>query len=177
MTDGQSTGPIQPPASSGWSRYVPVLRSRWWTGLLALSLMANLLVGGIALGHRFGPERGERLMGASAAQLVPRKFFMELPPERRRELLGDVRTNMRDLRGLRDGSSPAVLQIADTLAAEPFDQTRFRQAVDAYATGPDSLSVRGATIINGLIAKLTPEERQQLARAMRDRAAGRKRRD
>jgi hypothetical protein len=63
----------------GW---LPHLRSRWWAVVLGLSLMLNLLVGGIMLGGAFGPHRMERLSGASYVQLIPRSFFRQLPKER-----------------------------------------------------------------------------------------------
>ena len=43
--------------------YVPSLHSRWWTGLLGLSLMANLLVGGAIIGKAFHGGRGENMAG------------------------------------------------------------------------------------------------------------------
>ena len=54
------------PAKS-WYRFVPQLSSRWWTALLGLSLMANLLIAGLVLGTRYRGD--DRIMGASAVQV------------------------------------------------------------------------------------------------------------
>ena len=59
MSDAMT--PIEPPvtAESAIRRpWLPQLRSRWWTLLLGVSLMANLLVIGLALG--FGYEGRDR---------------------------------------------------------------------------------------------------------------------
>jgi uncharacterized membrane protein len=170
----QSTPQI--PARGFW-RFVPEFRSRWWSLLLLASLMANLLAAGVIVGHRFGLGGNERFMVSSAAQVVPRKFFAQLPAERRRELLGLIRQNMRDLRGHRDGSAPAVLALATKLEAEPFDAASFQQAMQDYATGADSLPVRSAAVVNELVARLTPEERKMLAQTIRDRATARGRKN
>lgn len=161
-------------AKSGLSRFLPGLRSHWWTVLLGLSLMANLLIGGLMLGQRYRHGAGDRLAVSAAAQLIPRKFFFDLPGERRQELLKIVRDNMKELRGLRDGSAESVMQLATALEAEPFDADAVRTAVESYSIGKESLAVRSSTIVRDLIARLTPDERKSLASAIRERGAGRK---
>jgi hypothetical protein len=143
--------------------------SRWWKVVLALSLAANLLVAGIAIGHRVrGGDMG-RMGGNGYVQLVPRKFFAELPRERRRELMGVFRQDMDGLRGLREQADAASLRIADALEKQPFDAALVRQTVSDFATGGQSLAAKGSVIVSNLIEKLTPEERAQLAAAIRDR--------
>jgi Heavy-metal resistance len=163
---------LPPPSANrgGMWRYIPKLLSRWWTLLLGLSLMANLLIGGLALGHRFGGGGGQRMAGITAVQLVPRQFFADLPRERRLELLRLIRENARDLRSLRDGSAAQVLNLAAALEKDAYNPDDVRGAVAAISTGTESLAARGAAIVIDVVSRLTPDERKALAAAIRDRA-------
>jgi hypothetical protein len=156
--------------ASGWHRFVPALRSRWWTLLLGASLMANLLVAGVVLGHRFGGWGDERIIGANAVQLVPKKFLMDLPRDRRRELMGDVRAEFRNIKEMRNGSSVSILALADALERDTGDFNLIRQALANYTTGPESLARKTQSMVEGVFKKLTPQERKALAVAIRERA-------
>ncbi len=151
-----------------WHRFVPQLRSRWWTALLGLSLMANLLIAGLVLGSRYRGD--DRIMGANAVQIFPRSFLGDLPRDRRNELMGVVRRDMRGLREMREGSSEEILKLADALEQDSGDLSLIRPAIAGYATGPDSLAARTVTLVTGVIEKMTPEERKSLAAAIRERA-------
>jgi Spy/CpxP family protein refolding chaperone len=166
MTDTQPPRP-----EPRWLSYLPRLNSRWWTGLLALSLMANLLVGGLALGHRFGGGRGDaRMPRDQAMQIVPRKFFADLPAERRRELLRVVRSKMRALRNDQQPDREAALKLADVLGAENMNKSDVQAAIAAFNQGPQSLPARTGKISEELIDLLTPEERKALSAAIKERA-------
>jgi uncharacterized membrane protein len=146
-------------------------KSTWWTALLVASLMANLLFAGWVIGNRYwARQASERMAGVTMVQVVPRGFFTQLPRERRRELLRDVREEMGNLRQHRSGTSPEILKLADILEQESFSADNASTAIDTFSTGPDSLAVRGSKVLKDLIGKLTPEERKQLAAAMRTRA-------
>jgi hypothetical protein len=160
------------PAQDFWRRLLPSLTSRRWTALLGLSLMGNLLVGGWLLGNRFH-RGGERMMGAGLVQLVPRDFLSELPRDRRRELLGDVRTRMRDLRqGLPDDVQ--ITRLADAIGAETYSARDAQAAIEDISTGPNSMAGRSAALTVQMLEKLTPEERKLLANAIRQRNERRK---
>jgi uncharacterized membrane protein len=157
--------------------WLPQLRSRWWTLLLGLSLMLNLLVGGMLFGSRFGEMRDIRLSGASYVQLIPRSFFRELSNDRRKELMKIVRDNRDDLRGLRQQYEGSSLKLAEVLEKETFSQDELRQSVLAFTTGTESLAARGGDVVIEIVVRLTPGERKLLAQAIRKRdEAGRKRR-
>jgi Heavy-metal resistance len=158
----------------GW---LPQLRSRWWTLLLGLSLMLNLMVGGIIAGARFGDGRMERLQGASYVQLIPRKFFRDISGERRGVLMQIVRDNRDDLRNLRAASESTSLKLADALERENFSIDEVRQTVATFSTGTESLAARGGDVVVKIVGQLTPEERKLLAAAIRDRDARGKRRN
>ncbi len=149
--------------------YVPILRSRWWTGLLGLSLMANLLVAGAVIGHAIHPERYENGGRASFAQLVPRKFFMDLPGPRRKELMQNLRNSRDEMKNLRAGFQVTALKLADALDAENYDAAIVKTVIDNFTTGSESLAGRGGAVVEDLISKLTPDERKQLAAAIRDK--------
>jgi uncharacterized membrane protein len=151
--------------------WLPQLRSRWWTALLGVSLMANLLIGGLVLGQawRLGPE--SRMAGASYVQLVPRSFFRNLSGERRKELMQIVRDNRDDLRNLRDQFESSGLKLADALEKDNFSIEDVRSTVTSFTTGTESLAARGGEVVVKIVASLTAEERKQLAQAIRDRDA------
>jgi uncharacterized membrane protein len=167
MTEQQT--PEMPEAGSTRS-YLPVLRSRWWTVLLGISLMLNLLVGGLILGNLAVHGPRERLMGASYVQLIPRRFFRDLPYERRRELMEIVRQNRPNLRELRRANEQVSLKLADVLSAASFDEAAVAQVINEFSTGSESLAARGGSVALDIVRRLTPEERALLAAAIRDRA-------
>lgn len=151
-------------------RWLPQLRSRWWTLLLGLSLMGNLLVAGLLLGAGFDHGPIGRITGASYVQLIPRRFLSELPEERRKELMGIVRQRGDELRKLRDDAYTSPLVLADALDKEGATPAELKAAVDAFTTGSGSLAAGGGAVVMDIVARLTPEERKKLAAAIRERA-------
>jgi uncharacterized membrane protein len=164
----------QPEAGS--ARFLPRLRSRWWSALLVASLALNLLVGGIALGNYFAARSPERLMGASYVQLIPRQFFKELPRERRRELMEIVRSNRGDLRELRKASEETATKLADVLEKDTYTEADATAVINSFATGSESLAAKGGAVVLDILKKLTPEERKALAANIRERSLKAKRR-
>ncbi len=156
----------------GW---IPQLRSRWWAALLGVSLMLNLLVGGIFAGAMFGEGRAERLAGASYVQLIPRKFFRDISKDRRDALMQILRDNRDDLRNLREASDGTSLKLADALEKENFNIDDVRQTVAAFSTGTESLAARGGDVVVKIVSQLSADERKLLASAIRDRNARGKR--
>jgi hypothetical protein len=146
---------------------IPQLQSRWWTVLLALSLMANLMIIGAALGHRFGPHRNDLMARQDMMQLVPRKFISELRDDRRHEIMDFLRGNKVELKSLREASQATALKLADAL--ENYDAANVKSVIDAFTTGNTSLAAQRGVILNELIGKLTPDERKSLAQAIRER--------
>jgi hypothetical protein len=168
MTETDNYNPRPEPA---WLQRIPRLTKRRWTALLALSLIGNLLIGGLILGNRFGGhDRGMRVPRDQAMQIVPQKFFRDLEPARRRELLRVVRSKMRDLRKDTQQDPALALKLADVLAAEPFNPADAKAAILAFSTGPQSMSARTSSISEDLIGMLTPDERKRLSASIRDRA-------
>lgn len=176
MSEAPSTPTAAPGTGSEKRSILPQLRSRWWTLLLILSLMANFLVIGLALGFRY-EGRPDRMFGPSYVQLIPRDFLRQLPRERRMELMQIVHDRLHDLRRLRASSQSASLQLADALEKPDATEADIKAAIDAFTTGSGSLAAGGGAIALEMVEKLTPDERKLLAQSIRDRAARAKRRN
>jgi uncharacterized membrane protein len=151
-------------------QWLPQLKSRWWSALLGLSLMVNLLIGGIVLGGVLGGARMDRLMGASYTQLIPRSFFHDLSEERRKQLMQIVRDNRDDLKTLRDASEASSVKLAEVLERDAFNIEDVKSTVATFATGTESLAAHGGSVVVQIVQLLTPEERKSLAAAIRQRA-------
>jgi uncharacterized membrane protein len=149
--------------------YIPILTSRWWTGVLALSIMANLIVGGALIGRKFRHSPFEDAVQNSFVQMVPRNFMEALPHERRGELMDFLRQNRKDMRSIRQDIEAKAQLFANALDAENYDAAAVKTLIEDFTIGNQSMAARGSSVVVSLIAKLTPEERKQLATAIRQR--------
>ncbi|MCA0433536.1 MAG: periplasmic heavy metal sensor [Proteobacteria bacterium] len=167
------------PEMAAVRNWLPQLKSRWWTLLLGVSLMVNLLVGGLAIGFRIGDGPVERLAGISYVQLIPRNFLSQLPRERRQEIMEIVKARGAELRSLRTEFRMAPRKLADALDADTYDPAAVQAAVDGFMTASENLVGSGSTIVMEIVSKLTPGERKLLAQSIRERAerGGRRKRD
>ena len=159
---------LVPPAPK--RRFMPELRSPWWAALLVLSLMANLLVGGAAVGAKIKGGGWQRAMMETRGQLLPQKFFAELPRDRRRELMAVFKEKQDMFEKSRDAADATALKFAEILEQPEFDATKAKTTVDDFTTGSNSLAFQGETFILDVVGKLTPDERKKLAADIRDRA-------
>ncbi len=167
MTDTPELTP-KPSLLNRIKERIPRLNSRWWTGLLALSLVGNFMIAGLAMGNRYGGgHRVERMAVGNLGQLVPRDFFMELSRERRRELTSVVRKQMG---AMRESNENVALSNAIADALEKDDTSALKVAIDGFTTGPSSAAGRSGLFAMDVLAKLTTEERKLLASSIRNRA-------
>ena len=152
-------------------RYWPSQGSRWWSALLIASLALNLFIGG-AMATRYLTRDGpQRFIGASYAQLIPRRFFAEIPGDRRRVLLDILRQYRKDFRAERQGTETVAAKLADVLVSEPYDVEKVKLVVSEFAGQSGKLAVRGGDAALDIIGRLSPDERKILADAIRDRAS------
>jgi uncharacterized membrane protein len=149
----------------------PVQRSRWWTALLVSSLAINLLIGGAVAARFFTREGHERFVGASYTQLIPRRFFAEIPRERRRVLLDILKQYRKDFRGDRDAFEAAATKLADALVIEPYDVEKVKLVINEFSNQAGKLAARGGDAALDILAQLSPDERKLLAEAIRNRAS------
>ena len=149
---------------------IPVLKSKWWTLILVLSLMANLLIAG-AIGGRFmhGREFDDR-NGSNFVQLIPRKFLEGLSGPRRHELVDLLRDNRDGFKQMRASANAAALELAQALENPSYDNASVQAVIDKFATGRESLAAKGGSVVMDIIAKLTADERKALAASIRDRS-------
>src|SRR5437773_3459814 len=138
MSDVADIGPPEQPAPQ------PVKRWPWWNILLIASLALNLLFGGAAVARFFffhgGPP--ERLVGMSYLQLVPRRFFFEMDHQRRDELMKVLHDYRDRFRAGQANSRKVAESLADALDAQPYDETKVKAVVDAFAkNGADMLGL------------------------------------
>jgi uncharacterized membrane protein len=153
------------------SRYWPAQGSRWWSALLIASLALNLFIGG-AIATRFLTRDGpQRFIGASYTQLIPRRFFAEIPGERRKVLLDILRQYRKDFRAEREGTESVAAKLADVLVSEPYDVEKVKLVVGEFAGQSEKLAVRGGDAALDIIGRLSPDERKILADAIRERAS------
>jgi hypothetical protein len=151
--------------------FIPELRSRWWTGLLGVSLMANLLVGGVVLGSKMRHGGGPFVVLENRAQLLPRNFFAELPRERRRELISVFESKRDQLLRERVAADAVTLKFADILDRQDFEAAQVKSVIEEFTSGLASIASQGNGLIMDVVSRLTPEERSKLSKIIRDRAA------
>ncbi len=149
-------------------------RSRWWQALLIGSLALNLLIGGAVVTRVISHGGPDRMMGTNYTQLIPRRFFAEMPHERRKVLLDIMRKYRDDFRGDREASEQAAVKLADAIVAEPYDVEKVKLVVGDFSSQNGKLAARGGDAALEILGVLTPEERQSLAAAIRDRATRKK---
>jgi uncharacterized membrane protein len=150
---------------------VPVLRSKWWTFILVLSLMANLLVAGAVIGRNMHMKEFGGPMKANFVQLIPRKFFDQLPDPRRKELMKMLRDNRDEFKTMREESSKAALDLASALESQTYDAASVKALIEKFTTGRESLAGKAGAVVIEIIDKLTPQERSLLSASIRERNA------
>lgn len=144
-------------------------RSKWWQILLIASLAINLLIGGAVVARMVTHGGPDRIMGASYAQLIPRRFFAEMPRDRRKVLL-DILKKYRDgFKGERDASEQVAVKLADAIG-EPYDVEKVKLVINEFTAQNGKLAAKGGAAALEMLAVLTPAERQLLASSIRDRA-------
>lgn len=148
-------------------------RFPWLKALLIASLAVNLLFVGGAAARYFTHDQPDRVGGYSQMQLVPRRFFGELERPRRTELLSvfkDFRSRFHEGRR-RAGEKMASL--AEALEADPYDPAAVKAIVDDFSRISADLIGEGSDAALVFIGKLTPQERQLLAKHIRQRGEDR----
>lgn len=150
-------------------------RWTWWHVVLIISLALNILIGAAAAARFYAHSPSERMKGMSYLHLIPRKFFSDLDRSRREELLGHVREYRDRFREGREKSKTVAENLADALDAASYDEARVRAVLDEFTVnGVDQIGI-GAKAAQDFIARLSPEERTQLAQQIRERAKSGKR--
>jgi hypothetical protein len=171
MSEQQDLGPTLAPAAAA-----PPTRSRWWTVLLVTSLAFNLLIGGAIATRMLRGDGGSRFNGASFIQLLPGRFVGELPRDRRRVVTDILNRYRKMIRDQRDVSKATALELADAVAATPYDQDKVKAVIQKFSQQAGQLALTGGDATLEVLSQLTNEERQALATAIRERGVASERR-
>lgn len=142
------------------------MRSKWLIAGLAVSLTLNLVLVGFFVGLVSDPPAWTQARMDPSFGLARALRF--LPEERRDALFAheearDIRRSLsRSMRGMRQHQH--AIQAA--LTAEPFDPEALATAFAAFRHGMDEAQARNHGLFVRIAAGLTPEERDQLRRAL-----------
>lgn len=150
--------------------WLPDTSHGFWRICLLVSLMVNLVVLGLMLGHRYRHNPMDRMSAANYMQFVPPRFFADLPRERRQELVEAFRSNRPDFEKLRQQSLGNAEKVAAELVKPDFDAGHIASLIDSFTTGPDSVAAKGGSVLKDFYTKLSPDERTLLAKAITDNA-------
>lgn len=134
---------------------------------LVVSLCANAFMGGVLLSRSARHPPSEMMAGASEGRGALRDFASAMPPEMREPLLQGMR-DQRQMIGDRMRHVQAARQASImALKAEPFDSEALRSALaDQRAAQSEVQAVVHEGILNS-VARMTPEQRQQLSQNAR----------
>ena len=139
--------------------------NRWLIGGLVVSLMMNLLLVGIIIGRvsSFGPAPG---MGPDPTAGFFRVLGF-LSDERRAEITPNLHHQMGDLMPVLHQMRNNQRHVFETLTANPFDPAALEQALAELRTNLTAAQVASHRSFVEMAKSLTPDEREELARAMR----------
>ena len=145
-------------------------RFTWKRLLLVVSLALNLFVLGAGAARLVFPPPHERFVGSTYAQLVPRRFLMDLGHDRRHELLAVLRKYGKSYADARLAARQHSVDLADALEKDPYDPASVEAAIAAYAKTGNDLVGQGQAAALDFITNLTPDERKMMAERLRQRA-------
>jgi len=139
---------------------VPGAKTKWLLAGLVVSVCLNLfLLAGMVAGRMHGPLGGPEGKGGMVMATVP----PDLKPIIRDKLKArgsEFRVEKEKMRALR-------LQVADALAAEPFDPARLDTALTALEQSAGKLLHHAQEGLAQIAGELTPEQRKQWAEGWR----------
>ena len=138
---------------------------RWALGLsLALNLLILGAVGG-ALWRHGGPGQGPQ-GGLPGLQSYASPYVRALPPETRRELHEQMRTNGQAHHLDREARRGHYAQMLATLRAEPFDPDAAQMVLATQSEAVASVQKAAHAAWLAQVGAMTPEDRQQYADAL-----------
>jgi hypothetical protein len=141
---------------------------RRWSVLLFASLTLNLFIGGTIATRLLDYDGSHQFMAAGYAQLIPRRFLVELPIERRKELLAILGPYLKDFRAERQGAESIALNLAQVLTSAPNDAEKIKLLVNEFTSQSARLAVRGGDAAFDVISRLSPDERKALANSIHE---------
>ena len=144
---------------------------RWLGPALLASLAVNVfLLARISVPLFFGPphDGGFGAPPRGHGPMLMHGAFKELPEEDRLIFRRAMREQFRNVVPLIRQSREARDALADAIAADPYDEAAVRAAFDDIEKAMDAIGEIGRDGMIEVFARLTPEQRQRVARAMRE---------
>ena len=142
------------------------MRGKWLVGALAVSIIVNLLLAGFVLGRMSG-ESGFK-GGIGPGPVLPQLRFLEA--DRRREVTEGLQSR-RELRPILRELHRSQKQIRAAFLAEPFDEKALSEALADFRGRLDESQAMSHDKLVAVAARLTPDERRRLSKAL-DRRRG-----
>lgn len=140
--------------------------------LLGLSVCGNAFLGGMALSRAPFMEPPRHMMRGDGPEGRPeggrmrdglREFGRDLPPEVRQPIMDAFQQDREQRTEYMRQIGEARRASLDALRAEPFDAAKLREALVAQRSAQATIQEHVHELLVGVIEKLTPEQRQQLA--------------
>ena len=140
--------------------------SKWLVGALIVSIVVNLLLAGFILGRKSGDSgfRG----GIGPPPIMPQLRFLEA--DRQREVTEGLQTR-RELRPILRKLHRSQRDIRAAFVAEPFDEAALSEALAEFRGRLEESQALSHRKLVTVAARLTPDERRRLTRAL-DRRRG-----
>lgn len=172
MSDETPT-PQQPPAPAPAPARPRAARGAvWWLAIaLVLSLAINVAFVGFAAtrAYHFKHFRDHARSDIGLVMREGRRFYRDLPRERRRELAALFAEHRDEYRAEHDEFRETVRALAEALRADDFDRARLEAAVVTLRTRIDGLVARRSDVAVEILMALSDEERRDLAQRLLDR--------
>ncbi len=146
---------------------------RRWKWALVTSLAANLAIAGAFAGAWIhGPPHGHGRGFRDVDDFGLAGYARRLPPERRAAIRDAMKGARAVVFSLRGDVVKARLEAAEILAAEPFDPSKLKAALEAVGVQQAKLRAAGQDFFLDAAGKLTADERSQLAEWWKKRGPG-----
>lgn len=136
----------------------------WLIGsLLVNMLLVGLFVGGMLAG---GTSRGDHPPRLDEGEIV-RTIVRAAPESERAEIRRAFRSTWAETRQLRDDRRTAQLRVNEAMVADDYDVEEMQSAFAAMRDADSALQSQIQTLLADRLGALEPEQRRQLAEAMR----------
>lgn len=135
---------------------------RWIMAVLLVSLMANMIVVGVATGRIWAHHGGHGWFDRHHRKHGEGKhdFLADVPDARRAELAELIRANRAAVREERKKVHELRRAVREVMLREPFDKAAVEAALGNVNAARQEMGARFATELANLLERMTPEERK-----------------
>lgn len=138
----------------------------WMKALLVVSLVANIAIAGLFIGHGMKDKPG----GGANRQI---NWIIELVPENKREAVEDRYAKRReDMRKTRADRARHMRSIIAAIRAEPFSPEELSRHMRLRREAGDARRTIVHTELIAVLVEFSPDERQHFADRIEERVEG-----